>query len=676
MSLPAYDLELEAGRDRFIGTEWLLADGLGGFAMGTVAGVPTRRYHGLLVASMAPPVQREVMLHSVVDALVIDPGGASERRIELSSFRFRDCTHPRGYELIAGFVKDTACRWTYRAGPVEIVKTVRLLRGRNAVAVTYRVKAGATMLRLEVRPLVAMRDAHSLLRKAACGHEFSTDQQGRGVRVSRRGRELLLGGSAGCFDTEPQWWYNFSYDRERERGYEHEEDLFSPGVFSLQVRPGKDLQLTIEASVAGAAAGEVTGDRLTGHVDACLAGLKAEASEENRRAIAGLAAAADDFVVRRGEGGAGGVSIIAGYPWFSDWGRDAMVSLPGLLLCTGRHAEARHLLDTFARKRRRGLIPNLFNDWTGEAEYNTVDASLWFLHAACEYLRVTGDRRGFGGEIRAACLEIIQAYRAGTDDGIGMDPADGLIAAGNASTQLTWMDARRDGTVFTPRHGKPVEVNALWHHGLLSVAEAIAPEDAKQAAELRAIAHKTGGSFRVMFWNPVAACCHDVLTPVGGGAWRPDSRVRPNQIFAASLRHSPLGPAQRQSVVRCVQKRLLTPHGVRTLDPADPGYKGRYAGSMWERDAAYHNGTAWPWLVGPLAEAVLRVGEFSPASRAQAVSTLAPLAAYLDKSCLGQLPEVFDGDDSPERPQHPGGCPAQAWSVAETLRVYVMALSK
>jgi predicted glycogen debranching enzyme len=388
-----------------------------------------------------------------------------------------------------------------------------------------------------------------------------------------------------------------------------------------------------------------------------------------------LVAAAEDFVVRRGAGPEAGTSIIAGYPWFSDWGRDSAISLPGLLLSTRRFTEARQVLETFAKNRKNGLIPNLFNDRTGEAEYNTVDASLWFLHAACEYRRASGDRAGFDGPIRAACLEIIDAYTRGTDYGIRMDPADGLIAAGDETSQLTWMDAKRDGVVFTPRHGKAVEINALWHHGLVSLAEVVEKDDAKRAAEMRLIAGTVATSFRAKFWNSAKNCCHDVLLPGPKGAWKPDTRLRPNQVFAASLRHSPLEPERRRHVVAFLKGRLLTPMGLRTLEPVDPGYKPRYRGTMWDRDAAYHNGTVWPWLLGPYAEAVLRAGEFSTSARLEALGVLRPLIARLDRESLGQLPEVFDADDSPEDPRRPGGCVAQAWSVAETLRVLLMALT-
>jgi predicted glycogen debranching enzyme len=351
-----------------------------------------------------------------------------------------------------------------------------------------------------------------------------------------------------------------------------------------------------------------------------------------------------------------------------------MISLPGLLLVTGQYKNAMCVLSTLARHRRRGLILNNFDDRTGEPSYNTVDASLWFLHTSCEYLRATEDRAGFDQHLRPACIDVIEAYIAGTDYGIRVD-RDGLVMAGDPTTQLTWMDAKRDGIVFTPRHGKPVEINALWHHGLLAVAAAIAEGDAKHAERYRGAAALAAESFNNQFWNSAKECLYDVLHPGDGRAWLPNDQVRPNQIFAVSLEHSPLDERRQRAVVQTVRARLLTPHGLRTLDPSDPGYRGRFAGPIFDRDAAYHNGTVWPWLMGPFAEAVLRLGRFSPAARADARDLLRPLIDRLDAESLGQLPEVFDGDDQPGAPQRPGGCIAQAWSVAEVLRVFTLALA-
>lgn len=698
---PVYTRDAAAGHDTLLGTEWLLTNGLGGYAMGTVLGIPTRRYHGLLIAAMSPPVQREVMLSSIFESVIFEPGTERERTVELSSYRFKGgLEHPQGFRHLVRFQKSDHCRWEYRVGDAHLSRTLHLYRDRNAVAITYEVRPGATLVRLQLRPLLAMRDAYGLLR--AGGGNAGTGGFGEVVvhglrdhiQVTRWGRTLEMTADTGRFSSDPQWWYDFEYEVEMKRGLDHIEDLFSPGYFIVQAGAGRATSATITAwigepppAVTDAAA--ANRQRLI-EIASSLSALQPAATEDrpakrtaaSRRkgsatgtgsasTLAALAVAADDFVVRRRhrDVAQGGISIIAGYPWFSDWGRDSMISLPGLLLSTGRHVEARRVLETFARHRRNGLIPNLFHDHSGAADYNTLDGSLWFLHASREYMLASGDRAGFTSILRPACLDIIDHYRRGTDYGIRMD-TDGLITAGNAGTQLTWMDAKRDGVIFTPRHGKAVEICALWHHGLQCVAECIAPEEARKAGELRELAAHAAKSFRASFWNADLRCCFDVLTPDEGGRYVPNAQVRPNQIFAVSLAHSALLPDQQRAVVEIIRERLLTRHGLRTLDPADPAYCGRFRGNMFERDRAYHNGTVWPWLIGPYCEAVLRISSHSAEAREEVCAALRPLLARLDGEALGQLPEVFDGDDTPEAPQQPGGCIAQAWSVAEVLRMW------
>lgn len=682
------------GLGALTGQEWVLTNGLGGYAMGTASGVPTRRYHGLLVASLSPPVDRVLALHSLVESVTIRRPAGGET-IELSNFKFRGgAVHPRGHELLARFERGTDwCRWTWGLGEGgAVTKTLTLADGVNAARVRYEVRS-VHAARLVVRPLVALRDHHHLTRAWQGFGEFTVEAGADRVGVRRGERGLDLDADAGRFESDAQWWYDFEYDHERDRGFDFIEDLFSPGAFTVEVRPGGAGAWTLTATAGGKDRvdwGGGDGSR-AGRVAAMAARVlaKTDAPADERCAIARLCAAADQFVVWRvaaGTGGATGVaqssearstgvSVVAGYPWFSDWGRDTLVALPGLLLATGRHEEAGRVLLTFAAHRRHGLIPNLFNDRTGEAEFNTVDASLWYLRAACLYATESGDASAFmkGGVIRGACQEIIEAYRTGTDFGIRMDEADGLIAAGDEASQLTWMDAKRDGTVFTPRHGKAVEINALWHHGLTAVAALIERDDAGRAREYRALAGRVAASFGAAFWDGERGWCDDVLRPDGRGGWTPARQLRPNQIFAVSVEHSPLTREQQHAVVAAVRSRLLTPVGLRTLDPAEPGYKARYAGTMWERDAAYHNGTVWPWLLGPFAEAVMRSEGFTAGSRAEARRLLRPLLDRLDGESLGQLPEVFDGEEAPDRPRLPGGCPAQAWSVAQTLRVWTLA---
>jgi predicted glycogen debranching enzyme len=366
--------------------------------------------------------------------------------------------------------------------------------------------------------------------------------------------------------------------------------------------------------------------------------------------------AAADFVVRRNRpDGKPGTTIIAGYPWFADWGRDTMISLEGLLLATGRFAEAAAVLSVFAQYVSDGMIPNRFDDYTNEPHYNTVDASLWFVHACHQYREYSKDNRTFEADLLPACREILRGYRAGTRYHIHMDERDGLIDQGDPTTQLTWMDAKMGQTVFTPRHGKAVEINALWYNALRLMGE-------------NALADRVRESFVKAYWISPFRGLADVVRG-GAGSYDRDASVRPNQIFAASLPHSPLAPEQRSAVVEVVRRELLTPFGLRTLNRSDPRYCPRYSGNQWCRDGAYHNGTVWCWLIGPFLEAYLKVGGRSDAAVHQARQWLQPLLDHmLTGGCIGQIPECFDADE----PQRPVGTPAQAWSVAEVLRVAAM----
>ncbi len=670
-------------------SEWLLTNGLGGFAMGTACGVPERRYHGWLVAALNPPVGRVMALHSCVEWLVVERRGAEGTRLErheLSSFRFAgETAHPSGQQHLARFeVGVQWCRWAYEFGDITVTRELTLERDENAVMVRYRVTGLPGRAWLEVRPLVAMRDFHGLLGEGPGYRTWFTAGVCEVTAPAGRLRVTMARDTVApaVFASDVQWWRRFEYARDLERGQDGHEDLFSPGVFVLECDHAHDpaSEVVLRASVAGVPA-EDEPARFDEAVQEARERVCTVREGAPVRVLAGLPevgallAAADQFVVRRmprTPGEAPFTSIIAGYPWFSDWGRDTFISMRGLLLSTGRFEEALRVLRAFAGMQRRGLIPNCFDNH-GNAEYNTVDASLWFVHAACEYRRVSGDAAGFAG-VREACLSVVQAYREGTDFDIRVD-ADGLVAAGSVGTQLTWMDARRDGVVFTPRHGKAVEINALWYSGLLELAGAVEDDLPRRARELRQQAERAGESFRGAFWNEGAGRLNDVITPTREG-WKPDERLRPNQVFAVSQPHSALTPDQQRMVVESARRGLLTPVGLRTLGREEPGYTARYEGSMHARDAAYHNGTVWPWLIGPYAEAVLRAGGFSEESRRGAREAVAPLLAELcgrrTPGPLRQLAEVYDAEDAPT-PRRPEGCMAQAWSVAEVLRALVLA---
>ncbi|MFN8728898.1 MAG: amylo-alpha-1,6-glucosidase [Planctomyces sp.] len=723
--LPAFVIQTSgqpADLTRLERAEWLLTNALGGFAMGTALSAPSRRYHGLLISSQRPPVRRLMALNAVSITLVLRPGTGDETVFDLSTFRFRPGEyHPQGFTHLRKFEKSGGVSWTWQCGSVELTKTLALAHERNSAGVSFSIRTtdnSVVAARLVLRPLVSLRDFHALNLRDTRRDWFRTDVRAERLQCAVQSPmgELFLSldapGLKAGIKHEEHWWYNFQLERERERGYDFLEDLFHPATFEVAVDASSHPSVaTLSAScdvpsvVDVPAALAEKSRRLAKLASATLAPLNAPAvaatmDAPTRRGLTALAIATDDFIVRRapppapGTSGmerwngsleGGGVSILAGFPWFADWGRDAMIALPGLLLASRRFEEAEKVLRTFAAARgprgkgTGGLIPNLFDDYTGEAHYNTVDASLWFVQASCAFLRMASPGAAARRELLDACLDIIGAYREGTDFGIAMDPADGLIIAGNHTTQLTWMDAARDGVVFTPRFGKPVEVNALWHSALASVAMAIRPELDGLADEFDMLRLRVADSFTRAFWNPARGCLFDCLVPDHEQAhlrpahWTPSPEVRPNQLFAVSLEHSPLSTAQKRSILKIVHDELFTPLGLRTLERADGRYRGRFRGRMFDRDAAYHNGTAWPWLLGPFAEGLLRAGEFSDSARAQARAALAPALSRLDKDCLGTLAEVFDGDDTTAEPQEPGGCPAQAWSVAEVLRVSLLA---
>lgn len=736
--------------DALNAVEWLLTTGNGGFAMGTASGVPSRRYHGLLVASLRPPVQRVMALNMLAETVVLSGG----ERVALWRARFRPGdVHPKaggGTEArLVKFEKGQSVKWTYEVpvgnggvggGVVTVEKHLALVAGANRAVVKYVVRGGGKEgVGLEVRPLTALRDFHALVLRDLAGGGMRVDDGPTRLGVQSPEGSVVIEGKGCGARRDEQWWYNFQYNHERDRGYDFLEDLFSPGAFEATFTGGSGGEMSLLISAGGAASSganaeltedpEVISTQRRKRIDAMASAARAQlgkgaSSKGVESWLESLVGAADDFVVRRrvgggaSEGGEGSrATIIAGYPWFADWGRDSMISLPGLLLSCGRFAEAAEVLRTFAGARRNGLVPNLFDDYTGDAHYNTVDASLWFIHASCEYLRVSGDRELFFAELLPACRDIVDWYRKGTEFNIGVDASDGLVFAGNEQTQLTWMDAKRDGVTFTPRQGKAVEVNALWYHGLRSLIEAcgtgsVGASGAKAVVAkvggaigsvvrgaagvvgvggggigsagkayevdqawlkgVQEMADRAGESLRTKFFGAAGGGMYDTLAPDGQGGWIGVWEVRPNQLLAVSLRHGALEKAQQRAVVNLCRRELVTPCGMRTLARGDGRYRGRFRGRMFDRDAAYHNGTAWPWLLGPMAEAVLRAGDFSASACDEAEGLLAGVLRHAEADCLGQIAEVFDGDHEPPMVQVAGGCPAQAWSVAEPMRVLML----
>ncbi len=645
--------------DELLETEWLLTNSRGGFACGTIAGCNTRRYHGLLVGSLNPPAGRIVTISNCRETLTI-----SGREVTLGCFEFDGKLSAQGAGLLTKFSKDIGVHFDYDLGTVSLTKSVYLLPDSDIVAIVYDFSTVDKEFDFLVRPLVAMRDFHSLQKSDSALSAMLDDYYGLAVRAAHSDMGVLfLRAEQMFFEQDAQWWYNFLYRREKQRGQEYLEDLWSPGVFRCHIdSPDRiilwaglsrfaDTEETVELDL------DIVLDSLILREKELTASVKGDDKRAQR-----LYSAAGAFVIERQITGEPRTTILAGYPWFLDWGRDTFIALPGLLLCTKRLDEAADVLKTFARAVTEGMIPNRFDDYGGKLHYNSIDASLWFVHAAFEYLRASCDAATFGADLLPAVRWVIDSYHRGTRFGIHAD-SDGLITGGSADMQLTWMDAKYDGVVFTPRHGKAVEINALWYNQLRNLADYYIGRNADSQHHYKQLAQKVKQSFAEVFWNEETGYLNDCVPPDG----TVDSSLRPNQIYAVSLPFSPLTDRQQKSVVDVVQTELLTPFGLRTLNKDDERFIGQYAGDQRQRDAAYHNGTAWPYLIGPFIEAYLRVNNSSKQSKRKAMRYLRPLLKHLTTDgCIGSISEIFDGDG----PQRPRGCFAQAWSVAEVLRAY------
>lgn len=592
--------------------EWLETNGTGGFAMGTVSGANTRRYHGLLVASMRPPVERRVLLARVEEELLCNGESAN-----LGAAQYPGAVNPAGFHYLEDFRLDPFPVWTYKCSCATVEKRFFLKYGEQTAVLQYRVSADC---RLRVRPFLAWRDYHSLQREGPVGPPLVKFHQN----------------SAG-FVPVAHWYYNNEYLRELDRGLDYREDLYSPGWFDFELRAGETAYVvaTLEDHAA---------------VDARVVAGWENAERQRRAELTGLEGAAEQFLVRRKDGSR---TVIAGYPWFTDWGRDTMIALPGLLIARGRKEEAREILEGFLEHMDQGLIPNRFPDVGEKPEYNTADGTLWLFQAGWAYGEAGGDVRF----LYEAGKEILKWHFAGTHFGIKVDPLDGLLAAGGPGTQLTWMDAKVGDWVVTPRDGKAVEINALWYNALRIMA-AWARKLGERTGEWEKAAQRVAASFKRSFWN--GQYLYDRL-----GVDGPDARVRPNQIFALSLAFPVVEDECAKAVLGVVEEKLLTSVGLRTLAPGEADYKGRYEGGPAERDGAYHQGTVWPWLLGPYLSARLRVNGHGDENLRYCEERVSGMLAEMDRGCLGTLAEIYDGDE----PRRAVGAPAQAWSVAEMVRV-------
>lgn len=632
--------------------EWLVTNGIGGYASSTIICANTRKYHGLLVAAHNPPGGRMVHLVKLDEQFTADG-----RTYNLAANCTGGGVSESGYIHLQQLVVEPFPSFTYSFTDVTLEKTVFMVYGQNTTVILYKIFNGASPGVLRLRPMVNCRGYHYIT--SAGQIEFNQEPVKVGVLLKgpAAAPALRLTVSDGVYRANGHWYNGMAYPEEKERGENYFEDHYVPGFFEVSLGAAESKTIAVFASTE-ALARQPDAELLLAESTARLRDLEGLAGYDDNMARR-LVRAADAFIVASRSTGA--KTVVAGYPWFTDWGRDAMIALPGLTLLTKRFADAREVLLTYARHCKQGLLPNCFPDIGSKEEplYNTVDASLWYFQAVYKYLVYTGDLDFVREEIFSVLKEIICWYVEGTDYNIAMD-TDGLLRAGTAETQLTWMDAKVDDWVVTPRQGKPVEVNALWYNAvcLWEMLARIYGE--------RTPYHDLSGqikkNFAEKFWHEEKGYLCDVIVNAGK-----DWRLRPNQLLAVSLPNSVFTGEQARRIVGKVWQELYTVYGLRSLSPECAEYQGFYRGDRWRRDGAYHQGTAWSWLVGPFVTAYRKAHNYSTASRAQAYRFLTPFRGHMRDRGIGQISEIFDGDE----PLVARGCYAQAWGVAEVLRAYV-----
>ncbi len=639
--------------------EWLVTNGIGGFASGTIAGTLTRRYHGLLMAALQPPLGRTLLLAKVDETAVYDGiSPHSDQHYPLFTNRWSSGdVEPEGYIHLDRFhLEGTTPVWTYAIADALLEKRIWMEPGANTTYIQYRLTRAAAPLTLEARAFVNYRDYHSTTIVNNWQPDIRAVENGLRLQMFDDAAPFVLLSSKAEIYPEFDWYEDFFLTIEEYRGQNDiEEDHIYAAFIRATLQPGASFTLVASAVEQPELDGDLAYSRRRAHEQRLLekAGSFAALAPDS---IKQLVLAADQFIVKRPtKRDVNGRSVIAGYHWFSDWGRDTMIALPGLTLTTGRPEIAATILRTFAQFVDMGMIPNRFPDAGEIPEYNTVDATLWYFEAIRAYLAATGDD-DLLRELFPILANIITWQRRGTRYNIHMDEADGLIYAGEPGIQLTWMDAKVDDWVVTDRIGKPVEINALWYNALRSMA-GFARRLGEDPAQYDALAEKVRVGYG-RYWNPKTGCCYDILDGPDGN----DASLRPNQLFAVSLPHSPLPFDRQRSILDACGRHLLTPHGLRSLSPDDDAYIGHYGGSQLIRDGAYHQGTVWGWLIGPFVSAHLRVYQDPALAR----SYLLPLLRHLAGHGIGSISEIFDGDP----PFTPRGCIAQAWSVAELLRVW------
>jgi predicted glycogen debranching enzyme len=668
MKLPAINISRDALSrfDDAIGKEWLVTNGLGGYAASTVLGINTRKYHGLLVAALHPPGDRTVCLAKMDEDVLV-----GKRIYRLGANEFQDNFFPQGYRYLKELVVSPFPTYTYSVPDIQVTKTIFMPKGKNAVAAIYKVlNRGGAEAKIRVYPLLTCRHFHTVIDRRRKPLVFSQQQNGGEVEVafSTLKATVAVRSTLGEFTENPTWIERLCYRKEASRGESSTDDCYQPGYFEAVVPYKRETSFAV-VTVASENSQECretlddfgkTADTVNGQLiseRALRENLIATFYGSHREVPASewldwILLAADAFITK---GAGDGKAVIAGYYWFETWGRDTFVSLPGLLLATGRFDDAKKILLNFMHHSENGLIPNFVQDRSGEAAYNTVDATLWYVNAVLQFLKYTGDFRFVQQQLWDGLKTIVDWHERGTSFGIRLD-SDGLLTHGS---RLTWMDAEVNGEAVTPRTGKAVEIQALWYNALKTMQLLAGKfKETILAEKYAGMASEARNSFNEKFWNSDGGCLFDVVTASGA-----DASLRPNQIIATALDFTVLNNDKSEHVADVVQRELVTPYGLRTLARGDSRYKGMYVGDRRSRDHAYHNGSVWPWLLGPFATAFLKVK-----GHGDLKNFLRPLfTQQIFEAGLGTVNEIFDGD----APHAPRGCVAQAWSVAEPLRAYV-----
>jgi predicted glycogen debranching enzyme len=637
--------------------EYLETNGLGGWSGSSIIGAHTRRYHGLFVAAVNPPADRMVILSKLDETIITERDAESGlKRHELSCNLYNgDVLHPKGNQYLESFTKDFFPEWIYEVNGIRLKKTISMIHGENTLVIRYEVEKAASSFSLELLPLMAARGYHELGYESPRMHWDAEFNNGVFYNQPDGATNIFISIPGSTYQHTPRWFKNFKYSVEQYRGLDCTEDLFNHGIFSVQLEEGDELNIIISTeNPEGRNAKDLFKKELRRRKNL----LKDQPEDET---LQQLILAADQFIVKRNENLK---TVIAGYHWFTDWGRDTMISLPGLTLSTGRFDDAKKILSAFAQSVSRGMLPNRFQE-KEPPEYNNVDGTLWYFIAVYKYLQAGGDKNFVLNEILPVLKEIIDWHFKGTRYNIHVDE-DGLLYAGEAGQQLTWMDARIGNWVVTPRMGKPVEIQALWYNVLKIFAELLRMSkgrDAKSglnlANEYELKATKAKESFDRLFWFAKGNYLYDGIDENG----KPDSTLRPNQLFAISLPFALIEGEKAEAVLRIVEEKLYTPVGLRSLPMDDAHYIHHYGGDQWHRDSSYHEGTVWSWLLGAYVDAIMKSEVRS--RKSDALKVIDNFRYHLNEACIGQVSEIFDAD----APHHPRGCVAQAWGVAELLRV-------